>query len=189
MLTVTRVDWNDRQLGDVGCLHGTGLISNLIIASETAAHEVLDGTTWSHCFIAGCALADDQQSLDLSDPRILEAVFPKISLSPYDEYDGQTTALFRIGVDPALIQQVLLQVILEYVGRGYDVGGVAFGMAAMELARALCLPADNNVFANQHQAWCSELATDFIQKLIADPDKPSTEDPQQVYNYLNALTA
>lgn len=174
MSLVTQVTWAERTSGDVGCLHGTGVISDPIMEGERLAGESLDGTLWSHCFV-------------VSNDRILEAVFPKISLSPWNVYDGQETVLFRINVDSVLKQSSLLEVIQEYVGKGYDVTGCVVGMAGLEIMRALHLRESNNLFADKHKAWCSELATIYIQKLVKDPDKPDSVDPQQVYNYLRRL--
>ncbi|HUY26574.1 MAG TPA: hypothetical protein VMV27_04065 [Candidatus Binataceae bacterium] len=177
MPKVTQVAWADRILGDIGCLRGRGLVSDAIILGERLAHEVLDfNATWSHIFV-------------VAKGKILEAIEPKISLSPWNVYDGQPTALFRIEVDPALKRDALLQIIHEYVGRGYDLTGVALGMGALEILRQFDLPWQINLFAGKHRQWCSELGTRYIRKLIPDPANPETTDPQQVYNYLRALTA
>ena len=171
---VTRVTWSTRQAGDVGLLLGTGLISDAIIKGEQLAGEGTDGTWWSHAFI-------------VSNGSILEAIYPKISLSPWNVYDDQVTAVFRINAAAQLKQTALLDLIHEYVGKGYDLTGCALGMASLEIMRALHIEAENNPFANQHKEWCSELATRYIEKLLPDPAKPSTTDPQAVYNYLNSL--
>lgn len=176
MALVTQVDWADRQSGDCGCLHGHGVVSDPIAEGERIAGEIgLDGKVYTHCFV-------------VANDRVLEAIFPKISLSPWNVYDGQETAVFRINVDQALKQSSLLEIVTEYVGKGYDVTGAALGMAGLEILRALHLPAENNIFAGQHSAWCSELALRYIAKLTPVKDDPSTFDPQQFYNFMRSLT-
>lgn len=174
-MKVTRVPWPDRAPGDVGCLHGEGVISDPIAIGERLAGEIKPGdVSYTHCFV-------------MANGATLEAIFPKISLSPWTVYDGKLTALFRIDADPAIKQAALLEIIHEYVGRGYDVTGTVLGMAGIEILRQFHLPAENNLFADKHREWCSELATRYIAKLLPDTENPTTTTPQQVFNYLDGM--
>lgn len=168
------IPWEQRLPGDIGLVCGTGPISKLIIVAEWAAGEVKDGYDWSHAFIVG-------------NGSIFEAIFPKISLSPWDVYDHAVTRLFRIDAPEAAKQGALLELIHEYVGRGYDVTGCVLGMFGLDLLRALDSDLDNNLFADRHKEWCSELVTRYIEKIAPDPANPSSTDPQQVYNFLKGV--
>lgn len=184
MALVTQVSWADRQSGDVGCLHGKGLISETIMAGEKLAHEVVDGRVWSHCFI--CVGTIDTTGKTING-KILEAIYPHISLSPWNVYDNDETVIFHFNVDQDLKQAALLKIILNYVDDGYDLKGVAFGMSGIEILRALHLPADNNDYANDHKQWCSELNTRYNLEVLPDKEVPSLIDPQLYYNHMMSL--
>jgi hypothetical protein len=169
--SITQIDWKDRQAGDVGCARHKGPVSDLIVDGERLAGECAGGFEASHCIIVG-------------NNKILESIYPKVSLSPWNTYDGVPTAIFRISGGALSTQTALLGTISEFVGRGYDLTGTILGMAALELARALRLPAENNLFADKQKVFCSELATDYIRRLIIDHSDPNATDPQQVYNFL-----
>ena len=173
MPLVTRIDWADRKAGDIGVLRGHGVVSDAIMLGERLAGEVTDGQEWSHAFV-------------VATNAIFEAVWPKIGLSPWSIYNGRPTALFRIDTSDAAKHVALVQVIEEYVGKGYDLVG-ALGMAALEIDEALNLPAYINDLANAHKAWCSELTTRFVAKLLPDNENPATTSPQRFYNYMRGL--
>lgn len=176
---VTVVSWADRQTGDIGGLHGTGLLSDAIIEGERLAGEIAAGAfETSHIFIVG-------------NGHIFEAIWPRISLTSWDVYDGQETRLYRLNVASSEKTQALQNLQSHWVGQHYDIVGV-IGMGFLELERQ-CLGRsvdDHNLLASSHKRWCSELGTDYLSLLnvsLPDGALDKAVDPQQLVNLLESL--
>lgn len=171
---VTEVSWEDRRPGDVGVLHGAGIISNSIILGEKLAHEVTDFAP-SHAFIVGTGY-------------ILEAIWPRISMSRFDIYNGQPTRLFRFDFPVEKKLAALLAIQHEWVGKGYNLSAVV-DLGAVELLRHLGVQPKLNVLDNRHKAFCSELATRYVNLLGVTFSRPaeSLNDPALFYDELYKL--
>lgn len=178
---VTRVDYSERDTGDVGLLdgRGIGLVGNVISGSielgEKIAHEVHDGEVWSHAWIAG--------------PRpmyTLEAIWPRVSLSRWGIYDGRHTAVFRINVPMEKKLAALLQIQNEWLGKGYNLTGVV-DLGANEILRHFGIFNGVNRWDNERKSFCSQLDTRYLHILIGDEAVNSLTDPQGLYNYLSEL--
>jgi hypothetical protein len=169
------IPYADAVDGDVGLLHGTGIISDAIETGERMAGEMLDGTAWSHAFIFGHG-------------GIFEAVWPKIAISPRQVYAMSVTCCFRINVPDEAKAKALKDLMAEYLGKGYDLEGCAVGMAGLELAHAMDLPVDVNLCADKHKEFCSELGARYIDRITPENIKPSVTSPQGLYNFLVNLT-
>lgn len=170
------VPWEERQAGDIGGLHGKSTLSDAIIEGERLAGEMPSGAFQaSHIFI-------------VSDGHIFEAIWPKISLTPWNVYDGQETRLYRLAVPDSWKTKALLSLQSQWVGQHYDVLGVV-GMGFLEIERQIMGGAlSHNLLASQHKVWCSELGTDYLKLVLSsDTALPKATDPQQVVNYLESL--
>lgn len=169
---VTEVSWKDRQAGDVGVLHGAGIISNSIILGEKLAHEVTDFAP-SHAFIVGSGY-------------ILEAIWPRISMSKWDIYEGQPTRLFRFDLPMEKKLTALLEIQHEWVGKGYNLSAV-IDLGAVEILRHLGVQPKLNILDDRHKQFCSELATRYCELVgVCFKARPtaSLNDPALFYNEL-----
>lgn len=178
MELVEVVEWKDRQAGDIGALRGSGAVSDAIIEGEILAGEAAHGDGRfhaSHIFV-------------VSTGHIFEAIFPRISLSPWNVYEGMPTRLYRIAAADSVKLAALLELQSKWVGRHYDLVGV-IGMGCLELERHFAgHDIERNALASAHRRWCSELGTDYARMLLpADSAIDKATDPQQVVNYFDAL--
>ena len=178
---VTQIDFSDRDAGDIICLHGAGLISDSIMLGEKIAREVQDKLEFSHIAIAALKPSDKRPGYTL------EAIWPRIAMSPWDVYAGQVTACFRINVDLAVKLSALLQIEHEYVGKRYNLESVV-ALGGIEILRHFNIEPKKNPIDPRQKQFCSEMGTRFIEMLVpSDHSVPAVTDPQQVYNFLRDL--
>ena len=172
---VEEIAYEDRAPGDIGLLAGTGFVSDAIRLAERAGGELTDPTF------------EPSHALVYTVDYVLEAIFPKVSLSPWNIYDGQSVRIFRIMVAEPLKLAALARTEHQWLGKSYDLGGVVFGMGLAELEQAFGQTPRKDDIANAHRVWCSELDCDFIAKLLPGVPTPDLTSPARLFGYLQAL--
>jgi hypothetical protein len=176
-----QVPYEDALPGDIGLLAGVGLISDAIRAAEQVGGELTDlAFQPSHAFI-------------FAQDAILEAVYPRVALRPRNEYAGLSTRVFRASdsMPEIPVDVALSRIERGWLGRPYDVIGaigIKRSMSLVELEEALGDQRLSNVIASGQSAWCSELASDFIDTYLAPvpPLVGSVTSPAKLYNWLRA---
>jgi hypothetical protein len=172
---VEEIAYDDRAAGDIGLLAGTGFVSDAIREAERVGGELTDPSFEpSHAFIC---------SLDYT----FEAIFPRVSLSPWSIYDGQSTRIFRLLASDPLKMAALMRTEHQWLGKSYDLGGVVFGMGIAELEQAFGTTPRKDDVANAHRVWCSELDCDYVGRLLPGVPTPDLTSPARLLGYLMAL--
>jgi hypothetical protein len=171
------VAYSVATLGDIIALSGEGIVSDPIKEFEKIAHEVEESS-----FIASHIALRAQR-------QIFEAVYPRVSLRPADEYAKLPTMVFRPLLPDNVKERCMMSIQAQWQGKAYDIPGVVAGMGLLEIERGLGLNIDANLFAGLHSRWCSELGDDYLRLLgIAPSGADSTIDPQAIVNFLTALS-
>lgn len=178
-----RIRKADAQTGDVLLVWDAGPLAGLIEFEEKAAGEGDDPP--SHA------------ALVAPRGRILEAVWPRVKLSPANTYATIRTEYWALnGMDAFTKALAYQRTQNKYLGDGYDFAGLV-GMAGVEAARMLNrlsakIGIDIHVadwLANRRRIWCSEMVG-FELSLLYHGDAPDYRalDPAGLRLWLTGAT-
>jgi hypothetical protein len=148
-----RINWHDRQAGDIGLVQLHGLAADLIVDFERQLHPEYQGTfVPSHAFIVN------------TDDLVIEATLSLwqnsvAALNPASEYDGYEIELWRIERTPEQIDAAFKMFVATYAHDGYGLVDLV-GFAIEAVARRAGIKAHNPIL------WsyvCSQAALLFLR--------------------------
>ena len=154
--------------GDIGLLFGRSFISRVIEWGEDVAREGEQPP--SHAFLVYGRRGAYSSGL------ILESRWPRVSIRPMTEYEGDRLGrveLYRVPGNTADKRIALDQCVSRYLSHPYGLRAVS-AMAVIEPMRRLGL-ALPNLLAGKDRVFCSEMAAAYLW-LKEHPDYPVKMD-------------
>jgi len=170
------VTWEQATVGTVGLAWGRSPLAWAIEEAEDIAGEGPNPP--SHAFLVA------------PQGRVLEAVWPRVALTPMYAYRDATVELYQLDVSDFQARLAYYAVERQWLGRWYDVLGL-FGFIPVELARGLRIGFVHNWIQDRRAAWCSELVCQWLRQpgiRCAPPDIEDV-DPAGLRAWLRAMVS